>query len=490
LSQYRIFSKPRQKPMRPGRFRWLGIGSLWFYRVLTWGVLAIGLAFAGTVLALRYWVFPNIDSYREDIARVISERTGQKVTIGGIHAQWEGLRPQLVLERVMVHDTAGRPALELSRIDNTLSWMSVPTLQLRTHALDIYRPRLSIRRDARDVVSIAGIEVTGEGGSNTFVDSLLRQREIEVHDATIVWNDELRKAPQLELTNVQLHLVNSGGRHRFGLRATPPKELAAPLDVRGDLRGGTIAALADWNGKLFIELDYADIAAWRTWVPFPIEFPRGAGAMRAWFTFSRDRLVEVVADVRLAAARSVAPLRAARMEAIRGRVRDLHFETWSHHDRRSEAPARGLSAAGQYNRRAQAARRRAAGERDRACAAGCARGAPAVRAGDAQAARRVLAQGETERGGLALERGMERAEAIQRAGTVPGPRAESRGKDAGICRRERHSGGERAGRSAVPELAESDRADAARVPRRARVRGAVGADLVGENRRGDRAVDQ
>jgi uncharacterized protein (TIGR02099 family) len=286
--------------MRPGRFRWLGIGSLWFYRVLTWGVLAIGLAFAGTVLALRYWVFPNIDSYREDIARVISERTGQKVTIGGIHAQWEGLRPQLVLERVMVHDTAGRPALELSRIDNTLSWMSVPTLQLRTHALDIYRPRLSIRRDARDVVSIAGIEVTGEGGSNTFVDSLLRQREIEVHDATIVWNDELRKAPQLELTNVQLHLVNSGGRHRFGLRATPPKELAAPLDVRGDLRGGTIAALADWNGKLFIELDYADIAAWRTWVPFPIEFPRGAGAMRAWFTFSRDRLVEVVADVRLA----------------------------------------------------------------------------------------------------------------------------------------------------------------------------------------------
>ena len=116
LSQYRIFSKSRQKPTHPGRFRWLGTGSLWVYRVLTWSVLAVGLAFAGIVITLRYWVLPNVESYRDDIARIVSERARQKVTIGAMHAQWDGLRPQLVLERVTVHDTAGRPALELSRI--------------------------------------------------------------------------------------------------------------------------------------------------------------------------------------------------------------------------------------------------------------------------------------------------------------------------------------------------------------------------------------
>jgi uncharacterized protein (TIGR02099 family) len=301
LSQYRIFSKFRQKPRLPGRFRWLGISSLWVYRVLTWSVLAIGLAFAGMVIALRYWVLPNVESYRDDIARIVSERARQKVTIGAIQAHWDGLRPQLVLERVTVHDAAGRPALELSRVDNTLSWLSLPTLELRFHALDIYRPTLNIRRDARGVLSIAGIDVAeGNGGGNGFADWLLRQSDIEIHDATILWNDELRAAPQLELKNVFLHLVNSGGRHRFGLRATPPKELAAPLDVRGDLRGGTVAALAGWNGRLFVQLDYADIAAWRTWVPFPIDFPRGAGALRSWLTFNGDRLVEAVADVRLA----------------------------------------------------------------------------------------------------------------------------------------------------------------------------------------------
>jgi uncharacterized protein (TIGR02099 family) len=280
--------------------KWVGISSLWAYRVLTWSVLVLGLVFAGIVLGLRYWVLPNIESYREDIARVMSERARQKITIGRIHANWDGLRPQLKLENVTVYDAAGRPALELARVDNTLSWLSLLAFELRFHAADIYQPTLNVRRDARGIVSIAGIELArGEDGGG-FADWLLRQRDIEVHDAAIVWNDEQRGAPQLELKHVSLQLYNHGKHHRFGLRATPPRELAAPLDMRGDFTGETVTALADWNGKLFIQLDYADIAAWRAWIPFPVQFPRGDGALRAWLTFSHDQLVEAVADVRLA----------------------------------------------------------------------------------------------------------------------------------------------------------------------------------------------
>jgi uncharacterized protein (TIGR02099 family) len=301
---------------------------LWVYRVLTWCVLAVGLAFAGAVLTLRYWVFPNIDQYRDDIARIVSEGVGQKVTIGSIYAQWEGLRPQFVLERVTVHDAQGRPALELSRVDNTVSWLSVPALDLRFHALDIYRPTLSVRRDARGVVSIAGVELSEGEGGNGFADWLLRQGDVEVHDAAIVWIDEARDAPPLVLESLYLHLLNSGRRHRFGLRATPPPELAAPLDLRGDLRGGSVAELSDWNGSIFLQLDYVDIAAWRTWVPFPIELPRGAGAVRAWLKFSRDRLVETVADVRLSDVntRLAADLPMLDLSRLSGRV------GWKHSD--------------------------------------------------------------------------------------------------------------------------------------------------------------
>jgi len=282
------------------RLKWVGISSLWVYRVLTWGVLVLGLAFAGIVIGLRYWVLPDIASYREDIARVMSERVRQKITIGTVHANWDGLRPQLKLENLTVYDAANRPALELARIDTTLSWLSLLTFEPRFHAADIYRPTLNVRRDARGVISVAGIELARGEDSGGFADWLLRQRDIEVHDAIIVWNDEQRGAPQLELKQVSLQLYNDGRHHRFGLRATPPRELAAPLDVRGDFTGASFKALADWNGKLFVQLDYADISAWRTWIPFPVQFPRGDGALRAWLTFSHDRLVEAVADVRLA----------------------------------------------------------------------------------------------------------------------------------------------------------------------------------------------
>src|SRR4029450_2261643 len=79
---------------------------------------------------------------------------------------------------------------------------------------------------------------------------------------------------------VSLQITNSGGHHRFGLRAVPPANLAGPLDVRGDLTGTTVRALAEWNGKLYLALDYADIAAWRTGVPFPIELSGGRGGVR------------------------------------------------------------------------------------------------------------------------------------------------------------------------------------------------------------------
>ncbi len=281
------------------RVRWVKVSSLWVYRVLTWSVLVAGLTFAAAVLSLRYWILPNIGQYREDIARIVSETVRQKIEIGYIRANWEGLRPQLVLEQVRVLDAEGRPALEFSRVDNTLSWLSLLTLQLRFHALDIHRSALEIRRDAAGAISIAGNKLSGREDGGGFADWLLQQRDIELIDATIAWTDEQRGAPRLEFKHVNLHLINRGKRHRFGLHATPPGELAAPIDLRGDLKGDSVEALAEWNGRLFLQLDYTDIAAWRQWVPFPVDFPRGKGAVRAWLTFSEHHLTSATVDVRL-----------------------------------------------------------------------------------------------------------------------------------------------------------------------------------------------
>jgi uncharacterized protein (TIGR02099 family) len=285
--------------------RGLKRSSVWTWRALAWSVVAAALASAFFVLGLRYWFLPNIEAYREDIAQAVSRAANLRITIGSISADWDGIRPHLKLGDVTVYDEAGRRALDLSHVESTLSWRSLATRTLHFHALDIYRPHLEVRRDAQGVYSVAGIRLKTEDRTRGgFTEWLLQQRDVEVHDAAVVWTDELRGAPALTLSGVALQLVNRGDRHRFGMRAVPPAALASPLDVRGDVRGESLQVLSEWNGALFLQLDHVDLAAWSPWIDIPIEVTRGAGAVRSWLTFSHDALSEIVADVRLSALRT------------------------------------------------------------------------------------------------------------------------------------------------------------------------------------------
>ena len=69
------------------------------------------LTFALIIVALRWWILPEIGHYRADIEAQISRAVGQKVVIGQIQAGWRGLRPHLKLGPVVVHDRAGLPVI-------------------------------------------------------------------------------------------------------------------------------------------------------------------------------------------------------------------------------------------------------------------------------------------------------------------------------------------------------------------------------------------
>ena len=271
----------------------------WSHRIAIAALFLAGLAFVATVVALRYWILPNIGQYREDIAASISRAAGQRVAIGAIDASWESLRPRLELREVQVYDRQGRPALVLQHVDGTLSWWTLLVGEVRLDTLEISDPVLSIRRDAEGRIFIAGIELNQPDSDSGFADWLLQQSRIVIRNAVIEWRDEKRQAPALTLSRVNLRLENSGRRHRLGLQAVPPAELADPLDIRADLKGARVADLAAWEGTVYAKLDHADIAAWQTWLPFPFELRHGYGGVQAWLGFKAGRIGEVTADVGL-----------------------------------------------------------------------------------------------------------------------------------------------------------------------------------------------
>jgi uncharacterized protein (TIGR02099 family) len=284
-------ASPAVRPPASRVRRFLG-GALWL-AVSAW------IAFAAMAVATRELVLPQIDSYRDDIARQISAALGSRVEIGHIDARWVGIRPHLDLGQVKLFDKQGRIALELGLVRTSLSWESLAAWQLRLHRLEVDGPELQIRRDAAGKVFVAGIELSSQSGDSSLADWLLAQDEVVVRGAVVRWIDEGRGSPELALRAANLRLVNRGSHHLAGLTAQAPHGYADPIDLRVDFRGRNFDRLDDWRGQVYLAVDRADLAIWRNWVDYPVDLPQGRGGVRLWAEIAGKRLAGVTADVTL-----------------------------------------------------------------------------------------------------------------------------------------------------------------------------------------------
>ncbi len=277
------------------------------------GIAAYGVAVAAalcflTLLVLRFVALPRVDSYRDDIASLLSRELGHPVAIDAIRTGWDGWNPRFDVQGLRIRDASDpvtQPLIELSEVSATVAWTSLLTASLRLKELVIVRPRLAVRRDAAGALRVAGFEVgPNVTGSGTVTDWVLRHKLIVVRDALVSWDDDLRHAPPLLLEGVQFRLENRFGRYRFGLTGTPPPGIAAPIDIRGEI---TDVSLDDWrtlSGRVYAQLDYADIAAWSPWLSLPTPIVSGQGALRLWVEFADGVARDAVADLELANVRT------------------------------------------------------------------------------------------------------------------------------------------------------------------------------------------
>ncbi|HNE58203.1 MAG TPA: YhdP family protein [Nitrosomonas sp.] len=268
-------------------------------------LFALAALFSVTILALRYWILPNIDNYRLEIAQIISKRAEQLVSIDRINAHWNGVHPYLQLHGVKVYDQAGTPALILTEVEGTLSWHSILHQELRFREIKIDRPTLIMRRDAHNVIHIAGTNISDEktDAENSFIDWLLRQEKLVINQTDIYWLDEYRNAPALylKIVNLLLHSHNLTNRHQLGLRVAALDSTAMSMDIRGDFTGKSIESFLHWQGRLYFELKQIDLAVWRQWIPFPdeIDIRQGKGALRGWLTLAEGTITDWLIDTAL-----------------------------------------------------------------------------------------------------------------------------------------------------------------------------------------------
>lgn len=270
-------------------------------RQVVWLLGSLLLVFSALLLLLRFVLLPQVNSYRGDIERELSVALHLPVSIGSIEGHMQGIHPRLELHELAIKDSAGRQALNFDNVVGVISWTSLLKWSPRFYLLEIDAPVLAVRRDTSGRFFIAGLEVKNDKSGADLPAWVLDQHRVVIRDARVTWTDELRQAPPLILDQLNLQLEKTlVGRHRFGFTALPPQGLASKFDVRGVFDGDGIADVEHWQGELYGAVAYVDLAGWHPWVDYPVELPRGRGAVQAWLDFSGLRPTAVTTDVSLA----------------------------------------------------------------------------------------------------------------------------------------------------------------------------------------------
>lgn len=203
--------------------------SLWHWptRALRW-LVALLLALWSLLLVAwltLYWgILPHVDQWRPRIEQLASRALGVPVRIGAIQVRSGGWIPAAELRDVVLYDSRGREALRLPRVAAALSVPSLLALQLRFEQLLIDDAQLVVRRDANGHLSVGGLEMAGEVGSDgerSAADWFLRQHEFVIRGATLTWIDEQRRAPPLLLSDTDVVVRNGLHQHDLRIDATP-----------------------------------------------------------------------------------------------------------------------------------------------------------------------------------------------------------------------------------------------------------------------------
>lgn len=277
---------------------------LWLRR-LTRGLVALialtGLGFAIAATAMYFWVLPNIADHRDTVATLMTRALGQRVTLEAVAGEWHQARPEFHLTGVRLYDQRDRPALFLPELKATFSWRSLLILEPRFSQIDLHGLVLNVRRAQDGHYYVGGIPINPAAPDSGFVSWLLRQGGVQVRDAALTWQDDVRQVPVVNFDAVSLALTNAGRTHRLVLAATPPADLAQPLNVEANWTARRADDIKTWSGGVETKTAGVSFERLQTWLSVPYQPTRGWGALQVKLELDRGALKQVNAGFSLSA---------------------------------------------------------------------------------------------------------------------------------------------------------------------------------------------
>ena len=274
------------------------VAARWVLGVVALAWIVLAIAWGG----VHFLIVPRIADFRPLLELRASKALGTTVRIGDILAKSNGLIPSIELRDVVVLDGAHREALRLPKVLVALSPRSA--FSMGFEQLYIESPVLDVRRTADGRIWVAGFAVPQTSSADTAgIDWIFSQSEVAIVRGTVNWTDELRGAPPLSLSAVDLVLRNRFLTHALRLDATPPAKWGERLSLQGVFKQPLLSRREgdwkSWQGQIYTHFAQVDLAQLRRYADVGVDVAHGAGAVRAWVDVDRGAVTAVTADLAL-----------------------------------------------------------------------------------------------------------------------------------------------------------------------------------------------
>ncbi|MDP3620451.1 MAG: YhdP family protein [Polynucleobacter sp.] len=273
-------------------------GPRWLKRLL----IALGVLFFLSIalhFGVRYLVWPQIETSKPALEKLISGRLGVSVTMDDVRVSWDGLRPEFDIKGLRFYPSKqdgsqqNKPALEIQSIAGELSLLSFYHLAPYFYQLHISDVELSALRDRDGALSIGGIlldpDQTGYTGSNW----LLSQNAIRIDRANIHWRDLEKKNLNTEMRLESASFLTSGLRsHLINVEAFLPGD-PSPIKLSADFSHGMRGQVGDWrnwSGEFHWEFKGLNLDRLAQDFKLPLPILEGILESRGYFSLSSGSL--------------------------------------------------------------------------------------------------------------------------------------------------------------------------------------------------------
>ena len=212
-------------------------------------------------------LLPHVTDYGDKIRSQLAHQLGIPVSIKTVDAEMWWLSPRLKLTDVDIFAADGdRQLLHVNEILVGFDWLaSIRQHQLQLGFISFNGTSLQVWHLADGSWQIQGIALPAPSAGPLQIPpellGLLQDTSVYLHDIELDWRDELRNSQHLQVSDVNISLLNDAPYHEAAIDLQLPPAYGGHVRILAEING-PIDQPAQWQGRLYTAVNALQLKPW------------------------------------------------------------------------------------------------------------------------------------------------------------------------------------------------------------------------------------